>query len=95
MAADDAYDVVHEKVKIGADFKYGCNSREGMAKGYWVKDRIYLAGDGGRFEYHDKWIPHRMSTKCRNFYLWDSHAPCRECTTEKDHEYAERMKGME
>lgn len=94
MPADDQYDVVHEKVKIKADDPYGCSSRPNLKGGYWVKQRVYIDGDRGRFEWMDKFIPFRMSPKCRSFYLWDVDPRCSNCTTERDVEYAERMQGM-
>ena len=94
MPADDQYDVVHEKVKIKADDPYGCHSRGDLAGGYWVKVRVYIDGDMGRYELLDKFIRFRNSPKCRSFYLWDADPRCGGCTASKDYEYAERMKGM-
>lgn len=93
MPADDQYDVVHEKVKINADDPYGCHSRPELSGGYWVMERTYW--EDGRFTLAPSFIPFRMSTKCRSFYLWDADPRCGYCTTKKDYEYADRMKGME
>lgn len=39
-------------------------------------------------------VTHRMSTACRNYYLWDQ--PCCEgCQEPKDVEYADKMKELE
>lgn len=92
MPADDQYDLVHDKVKIKADDPYGCHSRSGMSNGYWVMERTYWPD--GRFSVAPSFIPYRNSTTCRNFYLWDVDPRCGGCTTERDIEYAERMKGM-
>ena len=94
MPADDQYDVVHEKVKIKADEPYGCHSRPDLSGGYWVKVRVYIDGDEGRYELMDKFIPFRMSPKCRSFYLWETDPRCGYCTTSKDYEYRDRMAGM-
>ncbi len=94
MAADSQYDVVHEKVKIKADEPYGCKNRPDLSGGYWVKERVYLKGSGGKYELLDKFIPFKMSPKCRSFYLWDTDPRCIGCTASRDIDYAERMKGM-
>jgi len=83
---------VHEKVRIAEDKPYGCNSRKKMSDGYWAKDRKYL--EDGYFESVYVFIPHQMSTSCRNFYLWDKDPRCGNCTTERDTEYAERMQAL-
>lgn len=83
---------VHEKVRILSDTPYGCNSRKNMADGYWAKDRRYL--EDGYFESVYTFIPHAMSTSCRNFYLWDVDPRCKGCTAEKDIDYALRMQSL-
>lgn len=83
---------VHEKVKQKEGFRYGCNSRTGMATGYFAPDRVYK--EDGTYITKLVRIPHVMSTPCRNFYLWDTDSGCRECTTIKDVEYANKMKGL-
>ena len=83
---------VHEKVKIGADFKYGCNSDKPKSEGYWVKVREYRSN--GTYVMQDKFIPFRMSQPCRNFYLWDTDNACRSCPREKDIEYALTMQQL-
>ena len=80
---------VHEKVKIGADFKYGCWSRNEFNDGYFAPDRRYRPD--GSFAIYQSKIPHVMSSKCRNFYLWNTDSACGGCLTPKDTEYAERM----
>lgn len=84
---------VHEKVKKEAGYKYGCNKQRVFAEGYYAKDRRYR-GDG---TFHEVlvWIPHAMSTSCRNFYLWDTDTGCADCPATKDTEYANRMRGLE
>lgn len=84
---------VHEKVRISADEPYGCSGRSGFAAGYYAPDRRHKPD--GTFYVIQVWIPHAMSTACRNFYLWDVDPRCAVCTSERDVEYAERMKGLE
>ena len=83
---------VHEKVKIGADFKYGCNNDKPRGKGYWVQEREYRSN--GTYIMMSKFIPFRMSVPCRNFYLWDTDNACRSCPREKDIEYALQMSAL-
>lgn len=52
---------------------------------------MYAYGD---LHYVAVFIEHRMSTACRNFYLWDTDAACQGCTQPKDTAYAEEMKGL-
>jgi hypothetical protein len=94
MPADAQYDEVHEKVKIKVDEPYGCRNRPDLSGGYWVKERVYLKGDGGRYELLDKFIKFDNSPKCRSFHLWDTDPRCSGCTTSRDVDYALRMKGM-
>lgn len=54
---------VHEKTRVGADFKYRCNNRRHFASGYYAPERVY--GFDGLFTVELRWIPHRMSTECR------------------------------
>lgn len=83
---------VHDKVKIGADFKYGCNSRKSFADGYYAPDRVYKPD--GTFYIIQSFVKRAMSDKCRNFYLWDTDNACRGCTTEKDIDYALTMQKL-
>lgn len=85
---------VHDSVKINASDPYGCSSRKEFARGYWVKERVYLPGDRGRYELHDKFITHRMSVSCRSFYLWDTDPRCKVCTAARDHAYADKMRNL-
>ena len=67
----------------------GCYSRKGMKPGYWCYVRQYLVD--GRYELVDTWIPHTMSTKCRQI---NNLPECEGCTAEKDVAYIERMKHL-
>lgn len=87
--------VVHEKVKIASDKPYGCNNRKSFSRGYWVKTRVYIDGDSGRYELIDVFLPHRMSAACRSFYLWGTDPRCATCTAKRDTEYADKMRGLE
>lgn len=53
---------VHEKTRIGKDFRYGCFDRDEYNKGYWAPDRVW--GDDGQFTVGLKWIPYKMSRGC-------------------------------
>ena len=86
---------VHDSVKIKADKPYSCNSRKEFSRGYWVKERVYIPGDRGKYEFIDKFISYRMSVSCRNFYLWDTDPRCKACTAAKDHAYADKMRELE
>ena len=82
---------VHDKVRISADKPYGCHSRTKFGKFYYAFDRVY---SGHEFVIIKKPIPHEMSTACRSFYLWDTDPRCIGCTSERDEEYANKMKGL-
>lgn len=86
---------VHDKVKQGADFKYGCHSANTgplRPNGYYAPQRVMRSY--GDLEYVAVFIEHRMSTACRNFYLWDADRACAGCTQPKDTAYAEEMRGL-
>lgn len=85
---------VHDKVRQAADFKYGCHSAmTGPLKpnGYYAPT---IRETAGAFVLCSEFIEHRMSTACRNFYLWDSDAGCAGCSQPKGTAYAEEMKGL-
>ena len=84
---------VHESTKRDSSFRYGCNSRVGFGTGYFAPDRVYKE-DGTYIEKLVR-IPHKMSTACRNYYLWNTDPACAECTSERDFEYAIKMQGLE
>lgn len=84
---------VHEKVRISADQPYGCHSRKEFHLDYYAPDRMYKPN--GTFYVVQTNVRHAMSSLCRNFYLWDTDPRCAGCTTGKDFEYADRMKGLE
>ena len=92
MAADSKYSQPHEKTVRAAATPYGCHNRKPFAPGYWVTVRFYFTG--GQYELRSEFIRHTGSTGCRSSELWDTDLRCRGCTAEKDHEYAEYMKGM-
>ena len=83
---------IHESVKKEAGYKYGCNKRREFAKGYYAPDREYRPD--GTFYTRLTFIPHRNSTACRSFYLWDTDTGCATCPAEKDTEYTNRMRGL-
>ena len=83
---------VHESVKIAADKPYGCHSRESFDLSYYAPDRVYRAN--GTFYVVQTPIIHKMSSLCRNFYLWDTDPRCAGCTSGKDIEYADKMRGL-
>lgn len=86
---------VHEKVKVDHTFRYGCNSLRNPNRSmgeYYSPDRVYRPN--GTFYVILRNNEHRMSKSCRNFYLWDTDPACEGCTTERDTEYANRMKDL-
>ena len=69
---------------------YGCFNRPPMKEDYTA---IVLNDDSLLGSIYKKtWIQHRMSTKCRQYGLWDSDPRCKGCNSEKDVEYAEIAK---
>lgn len=84
---------VHEKVRIQSDTPYGCSNRTGFSKGYYAPDRVYKPD--GTFYIIQRLIEHEMSAACRSFYLWEVDPRCSGCTSERDEEYADRMKELE
>lgn len=90
MAVEDT--PVHESGKRSIGHHPGCYNRTGFSRSYWVKDGLVLdhsAGTTGR--YLMKGIPHTASTKCRQILDLPE---CEGCSTEKDHEYINRMKEL-
>ena len=80
---------VHPRTIQGAGAQYGCHSDKrpnGMAAGYYAETRVYTPD--GMFSKKLVWIPHNMSTKCRQI---NNLPECEGCTAEKDVEYIERM----
>jgi len=91
VPADEDYDVVHEKVKVGSDFRYGCNSVRNpnrSMKSYYVQERKYLPD--GTFYLQLSEIKHANTTKCRSFALWDTDPACEGCQSERDIEYRDK-----
>jgi len=91
VPADEDYDVVHEKVKVGSDFRYGCNSVRNpnrSMKSYYVQERKYLPD--GTFYLQLSEIKHENSTVCRSFALWDTDPACEGCQSERDIEYRDK-----
>ena len=83
---------VHESVRHSADKLYGCNSNKRLQNGYWLQEREYR--QNGTYIMMHKFIPHKMSVDCRNYYLWYSDPGCRGCNLPKDREYAQRMQSL-
>lgn len=81
---------VHEKVKIGSDFRYGCHSSRNPRKslGYYATQRVYNVDS--TFATELKFIPHTNTTKCRSFSLWDTDHACAGCKQPRDLEYEQR-----
>lgn len=81
---------VHEKVKIGSDFRYGCHSSRNPNKssGYYAPTRRYRGN--GTFHLENVYIPHANTTKCRSFALWDADPACAGCQSERDIEYRDK-----
>lgn len=81
---------VHEKVRVGADFRYGCNSvrKPKKSDGYFSPNRVY--DHKGEYVTVLKYIPHENTTKCRSFALWDTDPACEGCQSERDIEYRDK-----
>lgn len=98
MVADAKYDAVHEKTKVDETFRYGCNSVMKPKRtmwGYYAPARDWFKTSmAPGFKPSTVWVSFRMSKPCRNFYLWDTDPACAGCETPRDHEYADRMRGM-
>lgn len=90
MPADPRYDVVHELTK-GTE-KYGCDNRQPFSHGYYAQDRQY--NDDGTYQVVQTFIPHKMSTECHNFYLWNTDPKCAGCRAPKSYQYAKRMQAI-
>lgn len=67
----------------------GCYNSGPPDDGYYAKDRKYTSD--GRWFNELVWIPHKMSTKCRQTLQLPE---CDGCTAEKDVEYIERMTAL-
>ena len=83
---------VHESVRHSADKLYGCNSNKRLQNGYWLQEREYR--QNGTYIMMHKFVEHRMSFNCRNYYLWYSDPGCRNCSKPKDRAYAQRMQSL-
>lgn len=57
---------VHEKTRIGADYRHGCHSkpRPTVHSGYFAPDRLYRPD--GTWVVRQSWVPFVMSIPCRN-----------------------------
>ncbi len=55
---------VHEKVKAGSDFRYGCWNTERNTAGYYAPNRSYSRFVEG-YVIEIKFIENRMSRECR------------------------------
>jgi len=86
---------IHEKVKVDSTFRYGCNSVRNpkrTMKGYYAPDREYRPD--GTFYIRLVFIPHANTKDCRSFALWDVDPACADCTTARDEDYANTMRGL-
>ena len=92
MATDPQYSKVLPGNKAGD--RYGCYNRraDNRKRFYWATSRNSFPD--GSFDLVSIRIPVRTSTKCRNFYLWDSDPMCAGCTTARDVDYQQRMTGV-
>lgn len=89
MAADPQYDEVLPANKSGAT--YGCHNRKiaTIRRFYWATNRNYFSD--GSYDLVSVRVPVTSSTKCRNFYMWDTDPMCAGCTTPKDTTFKRRM----
>jgi hypothetical protein len=71
-----------------AGHKAGCYNRGPFSPGYYATNRSY---EGKHWRLVAVWVPHRLSTECRQ----DGALPeCNGCTAPKDHKYINQMKEM-
>lgn len=84
---------VHEKVRVGSEFSYGCNNRlRNFKTHYFATDRIYFAN--GNFRSIDCAVPHTMSHECR-FDLSLTDPACNGCIHRGSGEsYAEKIRSL-
>jgi hypothetical protein len=70
---------VHEKTRVGDDFRYGCHNRGKYAAGYFAPDG-YTPAYAGATQMHVqmRFVPHVLSTDCR-FDLSQTDPACRDC----------------
>lgn len=71
---------VHEKTKIGKDFRYGCHDHKPFSKGYYAPDRVYKPD--GTFYLIQTFIPFVMSRACK--YDLKNDPACRDCKWRDD-----------
>lgn len=53
---------IHEKTRVGSDFRYGCFNHPPFSDGYWAPDRVYR--EDGTFLIRQKFIKRSSSDKC-------------------------------
>ena len=82
---------VHERVKIGSGFRYGCHNRKPFKPGYIAFDRQYRPD--GTFVVTQKLIPHAMSETCR-YDLAGNDPHCEGCHAPKDTVYLRKMAAL-
>lgn len=86
---------VHEKVKVGSDLRYGCNTvrrKNPRQEVYYAPDRVYRPN--GTYYLILKPITDEMSKSCRSFYLWANDPACADCKEPRDTEYADKMRSL-
>lgn len=67
---------VHQKTKVGPNFRYGCNNRIKGVVGYYAEDRQYRP-DGTFIKVH-RFIENKMSTDCK-YDLYHNDSACTDC----------------
>lgn len=90
MAVEDH--PVHERTRQKENARYGCFNRVQLSEGYMAPDRVY--GQDGKYEQIVRFVSSETSKLCRSLYLWDTDPLCAGCTSQKDLEYAKRMKDL-
>ena len=86
MAIDPRYQDVHART-VSTGINSACMAKQ-RKPNYWAPHRITFPD--GSFKTISVRVPDAMSTKCRNFYLWDA-PECAGCEFPKDIEYQKRM----
>lgn len=82
---------IHEKVRVGPDFRYAACQRKIRQPGYYVLTRYYF--DDGRYELRNEWVPNTASKDCR-YMQHDTDPACQGCPQVKDMEYINKMREL-
>ncbi len=84
---------VHEKVRRGADHRYGCWCSQPAKHGFLAKDGLVVDTENNKGHgvinvgrYRMKYVEHTMSSTCRH-PEWETDPGCQGCTSERDEDF--------